>query len=299
MRERGRAGASGAAARLWQAAPQRSPAARAAGTCDSRGRSGRGAAAGGVSQSPGDPAAGRKEKCLLCRNEPGLPPPVGFGVETRADSAPVRSAMPSPPSSPSPLPRLSLLARPGARGTEQKFPRRLSRIGSAPLIGVNPFAPPRSCHTPGPSFAVGPLCPFSAEGPALPHCSSRPRSGRGTGLVRRRRRPRAGGGVYCRDPRPNLFEAVPPGRAGPGGASGVSPGSTVSQPLTSFSEDRCTFSLRVSFFPVKGCEFHSSLRIQKGKMKGFYAVSFSATGVEILVPYEPYGKNPTLIHIRG
>lgn len=200
MRERGRAEASGAVARLWQAAPQRSPAARAAAPVTAGGgRSGRGAAAGGVSQSPGDPAAGRKEKCLLCRNEPGLPPPVGFGVETRADSAPVRSAMPSPLSPPSPPPRLLLLARPGARGTEQKFPRRLSRIGSAPRIGVNPFAPPRSCHTPGPCFAVGPLCPFSAEGPALSHCSSRPRSGRGTGLVRRRRRPR-GGRVLPRPP---------------------------------------------------------------------------------------------------
>lgn len=295
MRERGRAGASGAAARLWQAAPQRSPAARAAGTCDSRGRSGRGAAAGGVSQSPGDPAAGRKEKCLLCRNEPGLPPPVGFGVETRADSAPVRSAMPSPPSSPSPLPRLSLLARPGARGTEQKFPRRLSRIGRAALIGVNPFAPPRSCHTPGPSFAVGPLCPFSAEGPA--HCSSRPRSGRGTGLVRRRRRPRAGGACIAATPAPTSSRLCLPGGPVPGAHRGSPPDPQSVSP--SFSEDRCTFSLRVSFFPVKGCEFHSSLRIQKGKMKGFYAVSFSATGVEILVPYEPYGKNPTLIHIRG
>lgn len=104
--------------------------------------------------------------------------------------------MPSPPSPPSAPPRLSLLARPGARGTEQKFPRRLSRIGSAPLIGINPFAPPRSCHTPGPSFAVGPLSPLNAEGPARSLRSPGSRSGRGAGLVPvpvpvpRRRRPR-------------------------------------------------------------------------------------------------------------
>lgn len=123
MRERGRAaGGPGRAERLWQAAPQRSPAARAAAPVTAGGgRSGRGAAAGGVSQSPGDPAAGRKEKCLLCRNEPGLPPPVGFAVETRADSAPVRSAMPSPLSALSPPPRLLLLARPAPAGRSKSF----------------------------------------------------------------------------------------------------------------------------------------------------------------------------------
>lgn len=172
-------------------------------------------------------------------------------METRADSAPVRSAMPSPLSPPSPPPRLLLLARPAPAGRSKSF--LVASPGSGALL-VNPFAPARSCHSPGPSFAARPLSPLNAGGPALPRCSPRARSGRRTGLVRRRR-PR--GCWALLRPLPQPLRAVPPG-----GAPGVCPEPTA---LNLFLGRSCAFSLRVSFFPEEGCEFHSSSVSKKEK----------------------------------
>lgn len=88
-----------------------------------------------MSQSPGDPAAGRKEKCLLGRYEPGSPRTVGFCGETLADSAPVRSAMPP------------------SRRRARPFPDRGDRRGS----GAGGAAPRRDEPGPGsPSSAAAP-----------------------------------------------------------------------------------------------------------------------------------------------
>lgn len=123
---------------------------------------------------------------------------------------------PSPPAPRLPPSRLLLLG--GARRTERKFPRRrLSRAGNAPLVGINPFAPPPNCHPPPPlpvpSFAVYLLLPL-----LMPRAGNHRRDGvRGAGP------PGGPGGgelpVRCHLPPASAGPAGPPrgGRGGPGG----------------------------------------------------------------------------------
>lgn len=175
--------------------------------------------------------------------------------------------MPSPLSALSPPPRLLLLARPGTRGTEQKFPRRLSRIGSAPLTGINPFAPPRSCHTAGPSFAARLLSPFYARVSGTVALLAWTAVGTGRGAGAEAAAAAGGLGSAATPASASAGCASREGRAR--GAPGVFPEPTVRQPLNLFLGRSCAFRIRVSFFPEEGCEFHSSCVSKKEKRRDF------------------------------
>lgn len=109
-------------------------------TCLRREEERQGAEALGVSQSPGDPAAGRKEKCLLGRYEPGSPRTGGFCWETLADSAPVSSAMPPSRRRARPFPERGDRRGPGAGGAA---PRRDEPAPGSPSSAPAPrgFSP--------------------------------------------------------------------------------------------------------------------------------------------------------------
>lgn len=138
-------------------------AASAAGsTCLRREEERQGAEALGVSQSPGDPAAGRKEKCLLGRYEPGSPRTVGFCGETLADSAPVSSAMPPSRRRARPFPDRGDRGGPGAGG---RLP-----------AGTSPVPAPRARRRLPGGFLSEPCPPrHAARPPVLSPGGQRPR----------------------------------------------------------------------------------------------------------------------------
>lgn len=147
-----------------------------------------------MSQSPGDPAAGRKKQCLLGRYERDPPRTRGFCAEPLADSAPVSSAAPPPPRTGPGSPALDPGAAGGAFPAGQLRPRvrlryivapdhGLSREAAAALRSLSPayrsavFPQPgipaarcpaaRRCLSPArkPVFFPPPLLPPPALGP--------------------------------------------------------------------------------------------------------------------------------------
>lgn len=142
---------------------------RARSTCLRREEEREGAEALGVSQSPGDPAAGRKKQCLLGRYERDPPRTRGFCAEPLADSAPVSSAAPSPPRTgpgsrrrslpgrAAPTPRPALVRRsPGPRLSREAAAARRSRSPAhrsavSPQPGVPAARCPAARHCPPPA----------------------------------------------------------------------------------------------------------------------------------------------------
>lgn len=118
---------------------------RARSTCLRREEEREGAEALGVSQSPGDPAAGRKKQCLLGRYERDPPRTRGFCAEPLADSAPVSSAATPPPR-----------AGPGSR--RRSLPGRAAPISRpAPVL-----------RSPGPRPQPGGGCSPALPQPGVP-----------------------------------------------------------------------------------------------------------------------------------